>query len=428
LALVVYNANVRESSSQDTIPARLLPVELVRYGRLDLDRRFADARGAEPLPYWVQRARGHLVSSYPIAPALLAVPVYAPFLLAGAPETWAVVNFLSKLSASLFAAASVGLVYLAAQALAAGEGLGPGAALGATLVYAFGTTTWAVSSQGLWGHAPAQLALAVAVLALVTAERRPRLAGLVGVAAGVMVACRPPTVLLAAALVARAWLHVPGRARWAALAGAGAVGLALAGHNLWLFGHLEGGYADVNRTHAAFHGVPATWSADLAGGLVGLLASPSRGLLVYSPVLLLALAGLVQALARRRGDLLAWLAGGVGASVLMLSAYAVWWGGHSFGPRLLSDFLPALALLMLPVWGRLMASPPGRTTLVALALWSVAVQAVGAVFHPSPRALDWNTSPRDVDQAHERLWDWRDPQLLRLLRNGPVEPGFRPGP
>ena len=35
---------------------------------------------------------------------------------------------------------------------------------------------------------------------------------------------------------------------------------------------------------------------------------------------------------------------------------------------------------------------------------------------------------RDVDFAHERLWDWRDPQLLRLVRNGPARAGFRPAP
>jgi hypothetical protein len=56
---------------------------------------------------------------------------------------------------------------------------------------------------------------------------------------------------------------------------------------------------------------------------------------------------------------------------------------------------------------------------------SVLVEAVGAFYYPSPRVVDWNTSPADVDLAHERLWDWRDPQLLRLLRNGPVSPGFR---
>jgi hypothetical protein len=56
---------------------------------------------------------------------------------------------------------------------------------------------------------------------------------------------------------------------------------------------------------------------------------------------------------------------------------------------------------------------------------SVLVQIVGAFYFPSPRDVDWNATPTDVDRAHERLWDWRDHQLVRLLRNGPVWPGFR---
>jgi len=53
---------------------------------------------------------------------------------------------------------------------------------------------------------------------------------------------------------------------------------------------------------------------------------------------------------------------------------------------------------------------------------------VGAFCFPSPRAVDWDTSPQDVDFAHERLWDWRDSQLVRLVRNGPASPGFRTTP
>jgi hypothetical protein len=48
--------------------------------------------------------------------------------------------------------------------------------------------------------------------------------------------------------------------------------------------------------------------------------------------------------------------------------------------------------------------------------------------YPSPHAVEWNIRPKDVDFAHERLWDWRDPQLMRLLVNGPVSGGFRTTP
>lgn len=414
-SLVVYNANLREVSSADTIPTRLLPVAVVLEHRLALDRYYRDDPA---LPYWVQRVGEHYVSSYPILPGLLAVPVYLLPMLAFGDGSWALVNLLAKLSASLIAALSVLVLYLALRRLAPAT---PAAAV--ALVYAFGTSTWSVSSQGLWGHGPAQLFMALAVYCALRGDEAPRHLGYGGLAAGLMVASRPATGLVAAALLAYALVRHRGQGL-RALLGALAIVLPLALHNLWQFGSLQGGYARLHATHATYHGVPSAWGSSLAEGLLGLLVSPSRGLLVYSPVLVFALAGLVQALGERRQPLLRWLAAAAGGTVLMLGGFSVWWGGHSFGPRLLVDVLPLLALFLLPVWPRLGRRGPLRGAFVGLLGVSIAVQALGAFYHPSPREVDWNTSPRDVDEAHERLWDWKDSQLLRLLRNGPHPLGF----
>jgi hypothetical protein len=108
--------------------------------------------------------------------------------------------------------------------------------------------------------------------------------------------------------------------------------------------------------------------------------------------------------------------------------FSVWWGGHSFGPRLLADVLPALVLGLVPIWAAIWRARLGRWLLAAAFVVSVLVEAVGAFYYPSTREVDWNSSPRDVDFSHERLWDWQDAQLPRLLRNGPVTPGFRTTP
>jgi hypothetical protein len=149
---------------------------------------------------------------------------------------------------------------------------------------------------------------------------------------------------------------------------------------------------------------------------------------VYAPVLLFAAGGLVGWLLRRRGGPLGFVAAAAGVGIATVAQFAVWWGGHSFGPRLLADVLPALVLGLVPAWGATWRSAPRRWLFLAALGVSVLVQAVGAFYYPSPRHVEWNTSPVDVDRAHERLWDWRDPQILRLLRNGPTPSGFRTGP
>jgi hypothetical protein len=417
LSFLVYNANLREVSSQDTIPARILPVAVVREGTLALDMFFRDQPPGAPLPYWVQRAGGRYVSSYPLLPGLLAVPVYAlPVRVLGG-DSWALVNVLAKLTASLIAALSVALVYLAAARLG-----GDRAAVAVALVYALGTSTWSVASQGLWGHGPAALFLAAALACLLHADERPWLLDAAGLAVGLMLAARSITVFVAAALLACAVRHDRRRGvralGWCALA----AGPFLA-YNLWTFGSLEGGYA---RMHADFKvdGFSGTWTTPPWQGLAGLLVSPSRGLFVYSPILLATALGVGPALrdARRRW-LYGCLAAGLGVSLLVLSTYSLWFAGASFGPRLLTDFMPALVLFLAPAWPRLERRRSLTAAAALLFAVSVGVQAVGAFYFPSPRELDWNSSPRGVPLT-ERLWDWRDTQLARLLRNGPRPLGF----
>jgi len=426
-SLVLYQANVREISSQDTVPARVLPHEVIQYGRLNLDHLFQGWPADAPLPFWIQRVGGHHVSSYPVAPALVAVPVYVGPVLLGAGDSWVVLNALSKLTASLLAALSVGFVYLAARDLAARIGAGQASALWTALVYAVATPTWAVSSQGLWGHAPAQLGLAAALWVLLRTEPRLGHFALAGLGLGVMAASRPSTALVAAVLALpalRRWRE----GGWGLIAMLGAVAAAAVAHNWSTFGSLQGGYAELHRTHGQFHGVPSAWSSVPLEGLPGILVSPSRGLFVYAPVLLFAAGGLVGWLLRRRGGPLGFVAAAAGVGIATVAQFAVWWGGHSFGPRLLADVLPALVLGLVPAWGATWRSAPRRWLFLAALGVSVLVQAVGAFYYPSPRHVEWNTSPVDVDRAHERLWDWRDPQILRLLRNGPTPSGFRTGP
>ena len=101
--------------------------------------------------------------------------------------------------------------------------------------------------------------------------------------------------------------------------------------------------------------------------------------------------------------------------------------GDSFGPRLLTDALPALVLFLAPAWERVGRSAPLRVVAGLLLALSVLVQVVEVTCYPSPRDVAWNTAPPGVPLVR-RLWDWRDPQLLRLVRNGVRPPGFDTDP
>jgi hypothetical protein len=115
--------------------------------------------------------------------------------------------------------------------------------------------------------------------------------------------------------------------------------IALTGVYNWLrFGSLfDSGYdLSVERFDSSF-----------LAGVTKLVVSPSYGLLIFWPPLLLAIAGLGRQLraAPRETALF------VGSFLTLLLLYAKWWAfsGFGWGPRFLVPAIPLLALLALPV-------------------------------------------------------------------------------
>ena len=125
------------------------------------------------------------------------------------------------------------------------------------------------------------------------------------------------------------------------IAGAAPFPVALALYNTVAFGApWKQGYGSAHVTSAAKLG-----SGRVLDGIPGLLVSPGRGLLLYSPVLLFAIAGAVIG---RRQALYRWCAAAFVAYLIVVANVAQWWGGEGFGARKLAEALPLLAVLLVP--------------------------------------------------------------------------------
>jgi hypothetical protein len=417
---LVYSANGREIGAGDTRPARLLPIALLRGDGPFLDRFHSLAETADGHALrFAARKRGHLVSRYPLAPALLAVPCYWPQVLTADrlapgwdrdPETARRFSErMAKTTAAVLAALLAVLLLRLLRLLGVGR-----MALPAVLVAALGSSLWTTASQSLWEHGPAALALTAALVLLVDgAPSRMRLS-LAGLATALLVCCRPIDLLFATPVFVWVVRHHRRGLAWffpGPLLGAG----LLIGFNCWFFGRPEGGQAELEARdlHLALHGVVGPWSGNLLAGAAGTLVSPSRGLFIYTPWALLALVTAPVAWVRLRpwpvvrSVLLA-----LAAYFLVLAKYAVWWGGYSFGPRYWTDAVPLFAVLLgLGLewsWSR---CRPLFAIFVTASAFAVAVQVIGAFGAPS----SWAYLPANVDLHHERLWDWRDTELTRCL-------------
>jgi hypothetical protein len=456
LALAVYNLNFRVIQDGDTVPAHLLPFALWRSGSVSLDPVAELATVVPPgkpyhEAYWLYRSPdGHLYSTYPIVTPVLVAPLYAPaaaYLAWRGWEPWRLRNTslrMEKVAASLLAALSVGLFYLLAR-----RRVERAPAVLAAVAYGFATGTWVISSQALWLHGLAEL-LAVCLLLAATA-RQTSMASLAGAgfAAGLLACNRPPDAALAAAVL----IVLAVRQRWRVLWALGAAALAAAPfllYNLTVFRHWAGGYAWAVSGSHPFVDFP------LLPGIAGLLLSPGKGLLVFSPFLVF-LAGRLEEVARSAAAVAAipvgvaveaeataasatahrppaWAPSFRSLDLAVLAAFLMqlyvfgrsdFRGGACYGPRYLTDSCPGLVWLLLPVMARLRGGWL-RAFVMAVAA-GVAIQAVGAFCYPRGHSDDL-FYPQGLDRLviAPSVWSPANAPFLVEARAGLAPPELLP--
>jgi hypothetical protein len=181
------------------------------------------------------------------------------------------------------------------------------------------------------------------------------------------------------------------------------------------FGHLLPNYYQASRL-----GFQTFWEA-LAGNLI----SPSRGLLIYVPVLFLVAFLLLRyrkVIVKRR---LAFCGAIVAAVHLFtISGFEHWWAGHSYGPRYWTSLVPWFVLLAVFALRALQtdsvrgaAWKTETASVVLLALLGVLIHARGAL---AEETRLWNARPYDIDLRAGRLWNWTYPQFLAGLVRPPL--------
>ncbi|HLN02767.1 MAG TPA: hypothetical protein VK335_25990 [Bryobacteraceae bacterium] len=422
VAFFVYNLNLRPIPSGDTAPAALLPLSVVSGHSITLDRFAEWYRGPQHMnAVWFTRAAdGHYYSSFPIALPLLIAPLYAPLAALDIQHmpigrVVLLARVIEKISASLIAALSVVAFLALARKLVDSK-----SAWMLTIAYAFGSPTWSISSQALWQHGAGELAFILALLLLMREGEHPAhvlLAALAGWCAGFGVAIRLsnafPCILMTAYAGLSQWRL---RSKAAFACGAFLPVAAVLIYNVRIFGSALGAY-------------PAGWllRGNLLDGIAGLLISPSRGLLVFCPVFLFSAIGVYRwfrTSQKPHAPIYLICLVVVAAHFLTLARYRLWWGGFSYGPRLITDVIPCLVILMIPAMRLVEASGPWKSAFGATLVFSIFVQAVGAFCYPNGH---WDSLPRSVDQYPERLWDWRDNQIVRSASAGPVLAPYRLG-
>jgi len=115
----------------------------------------------------------------------------------------------------------------------------------------------------------------------------------------------------------------------------------------------------------------------------------------------------------RHTPLLVFLAAATILNIVIFSKWTIWWGGHSFGYRMLIEIIPALTVFLAVAWHRWFSRRwYGIVLFLLLLLPSLFIHYLGFRYYPS----DWNVNPINTDFAKERMWDWQDTELTRLYK------------
>jgi hypothetical protein len=392
LCLTLYLGTFRWHGGDD-IPNSLLPYEIWRHGSLAFDdfRSWATTPGMIDL---IHDCRGRLLSTYPILPGVLAAPLYLIPALVGAPPTDTLLHNLAKVSGALIVAASAVVFRRAALRRAS-----PKWALQCAFLYAFASYAYSVSSQALYSHGPAALGIAVTLWGLL--EEGPGWSALAGFGAAAAWASREDSAVFALAALGYLALHRP--RRLAAFL-VGAVLPILFNLSYWRYytGTFQPPYYALQAHLFGRFDVEAA---------LGMLVSPTRGMLFYFPAAGFGIWGAVKAARAKEG---LWAPYFLAACFATWGAFAMrtsWTAGNSYGDRYFAVVCMVLALFCAELEDEIRKSP------FLSRAWSAAF-AFGALIHAVGANFAWPGYNATLEEQARTAWSFAMFPLVRVFADG----------
>lgn len=419
LAVLIGHLYSSNTDLSDSVWSIHTAMSIVKQGNIDLDE-YSEIASETGLEYTLETVGGHTYTTYPIGASIVAVPfVFAADRLSGPIlgldlDEYIKHNHPQRLEsfvASFVVALTAVLIYRIARLY-----LDKPRSLLVVFVFAFCTSAWSTASRALWQQGPSMLMLTISLYLILLARARPALIQFVGIPLAFSYVIRPTNSLSIAVLTVFVLVHYR-RYFVRYLFWAMTIALPFILFNLSIY-HFP--LSNYYRSYQDFSA--STFLEALAGNLI----SPSRGLLVFSPVFLFSLWGIVIRVRQQRPiDL--YLAGILALHWITISTWFMWWGGWSFGPRIFADMIPYLVYFLIPAIAEIptlkgTSRKAVTTTLLGLTAISFFVHYRGANAH---EVAEWNALPEYVDGQPSRVWNWQDVQFLRgikwSVRGGPAD-------
>jgi hypothetical protein len=365
-----------------------------------------------PQNWLFENRNGHVYTTYPLGTPLFIVPFVALELARGhdmqrIEDDNKLQRRLASYTVIIFALLAFGILRVFLPPLLSACLL-PIWIFGTGILSTMGAALWSINLVVVWEMVT--LLILVRYFSGLSQRLRPVLLGFSLFAAYL---CRPTAAMLAALVFILLWRESP-RAFLTALGVfvlgfIGLVAFSIHEFGTWLptyyltFTCALSGYS-WKRLFTAFYGA---------------LFGPARGLFVYQPVFFLIVIGCVYYYRRLFRMPLFWLVvAWIGLEILAVVRFPDWWGGGSFGSRLMVGSFPGWVVLTGLVLREFRFS--GRRAFyvgLACGLLSgigIFVHSFQALYNDS--TWDWNATPGSIGADPKNMLDWRHPQFLASPR------------
>ncbi|EKE00364.1 MAG: hypothetical protein ACD_22C00041G0011 [uncultured bacterium] len=436
----VYKSGINTLAvqSEDTLPAMFLPVTILKEGTFYIDTYYPMLLQKYPhpddksytkglTPFYLRKAGSHYISAFPVASGLLALPVYAAPVLLNMPITWNNLILLSHVSSALIMSFSGGFLYLL---LKKHFSLSNKLIFTLTAIYLFGSVNFAMVSQALWQHGPVQLFTILGVYFLLNVYRPKTSSGVFkdlffsGLFLGLAILSRPTAGISLAFL----WLlilipnlkNIRELFKQSFFYGLGVI--PVAAFFLW---YNQTFYLNIaNQGYS--NQLQNNWLGRFPEGFLGIWLSPSKGILIYSPIIIFSLVGfgliLKQVIKQKTWQKnLHYLTFAliVLVHVLVMGKWKHWYGGYSFGYRMASDIIPYLILLIVPYITSNLFAKTKKLFYILFGL-SVCVELFGIVFFDGV----WHAAYDKGFVDTRWLWSLKDSEFVFNIRRILVKLGI----
>lgn len=279
----------------------------------------------------------------------------------------------------------------------------------AVFIFAFCTSAWSTGSRALWSHTPTILMLSIALYSILRAKQNERWLFIAALALAYSYVVRPtnslPIIFFSLYIAITYPKRIP-----LFLSGLAVILIPFVLYNLHIYNKILSPYY-----------MPSTLkvgrSPYLMEALAGTLFSPGRGLFVFSSVFIFSVAGIIIRIIQKKFTLL-----DSAILLIMISHYYVIssittpYGGWSYGPRYFTDIVPFFIYFVLYF---IQYAYEMRRGILKFSFISLFILSVGVSFFihykgatHSATFFDWN-AVGNVEEHHERVWDWNDLQFLR---------------